>query len=41
MTAIIDESGSDKSTFLHCVARLYKSTSGNIYLRDKDIYEFN
>ncbi|CEP41232.1 ABC transporter ATP-binding protein (plasmid) [Paraclostridium sordellii] len=40
-TAIVGQSGSGKSTFLHCVAGLDKPTSGNVYLDDVDIYSLN
>ncbi|MEG2788782.1 MAG: ABC transporter ATP-binding protein [Romboutsia sp.] len=40
-TAIVGQSGSGKSTFLHCVAGLDKPTSGNVYLDDIEIYSLN
>ncbi|RDY22839.1 ABC transporter ATP-binding protein [Romboutsia maritimum] len=40
-TAIIGASGSGKSTLLHCMARLDKPTSGNVFLDDMDIYKLN
>ncbi|MDK2587388.1 ABC transporter ATP-binding protein [Romboutsia sedimentorum] len=40
-TAIVGQSGSGKSTFLHCVAGLDKPTSGNVYLDDVEIYSLN
>lgn len=37
-TAVIGASGSGKSTLLHCIAGLYRPTSGNVFLDDVDIY---
>lgn len=40
-TAIVGQSGSGKSTFLHCIAGLDNPTSGKIYLGNLDIYTLN
>lgn len=37
-TSVIGASGSGKSTLLHCIAGLYRPTSGNVFLDDVDIY---
>ncbi|SFE71951.1 ABC transporter ATP-binding protein [Peptostreptococcus sp. D1] len=40
-TAVIGTSGSGKTTLLHCMAGLDKPTSGEVILKDKNIYNLN
>ncbi len=40
-TAVIGTSGSGKTTLLHCMAGLDKPTSGEVILKDKNIYDLN
>lgn len=40
-TAIVGKSGSGKSTIFRLLLRLYKCTSGNIYIDGTDIYEYS
>ena len=39
--AITGPSGSGKSTLLHLLSGLDKPTKGNVYYRDKDLYNYN
>lgn len=41
LTAIIGENGAGKTTILNLLNRFYSSYSGNIYVGEKDIKEFN
>ena len=40
-TAIIGQSGSGKSSLLHCMAGLDKPTSGKVFMDDLDLYTLN
>lgn len=40
-TAIIGESGSGKSSLLHCMAGLDKPTEGKVFMDDLDLYTLN
>lgn len=40
-TAIIGQSGSGKSSLLHCIAGLDKPTSGKVLMNDLDLYTLN
>lgn len=40
-TAIIGQSGSEKSSLLHCMAGLDKPTEGKVFMDDLDLYTLN